>query len=198
MLKKGLQIVIVTLSLLVLCACDIEIGPARSSGEEHTYSYTMLYDENYHWHFATCEHTDQISGKAQHEFDEKYRCDCGYIKGHKVSGIFDISESGELNLANRFLCTGEKVIPSSIGGTSVTGINNSAFRGCDCLTSITIPDSVTSIGYEAFDGCEGLINIRFSGTKAQWWSVSGSFYCFKDVPASVVHCSDGDVELIHD
>ncbi len=35
---------------------------------------------------------------------------------------------------------------------SVTNIGDTAFSGCDSLTSVTIPDSVTSIGYYAFDG----------------------------------------------
>ncbi|MCC6227441.1 MAG: leucine-rich repeat domain-containing protein, partial [Microthrixaceae bacterium] len=40
-------------------------------------------------------------------------------------------------------------IPSTIGGTAVTTIGNSAFSG-NQLTSVTIPSSVTTIGDEAF------------------------------------------------
>ena len=42
---------------------------------------------------------------------------------------------------------------------SVTSIGNSAFNGCDGLTSITIPNSVTSIGVGAFNYCTGLTSI---------------------------------------
>ena len=35
-------------------------------------------------------------------------------------------------------------------GDSVTEIGEVAFKGCESLTSITIPNSVTSIGYRAF------------------------------------------------
>ena len=41
----------------------------------------------------------------------------------------------------------------------VMSIGQAAFANCDNLTSITIPDSVTSIGYFAFDGCSSLTSI---------------------------------------
>ena len=46
------------------------------------------------------------------------------------------------------------VIPSS-----VTSIGDSAFSGCNSLTSISIPDSVTSIGNSAFSYCSALTSI---------------------------------------
>lgn len=42
---------------------------------------------------------------------------------------------------------------------SVTSIGDSAFDGCDSLTSIIIPDSVTNIGDDAFRGTSGLTSI---------------------------------------
>ena len=48
-------------------------------------------------------------------------------------------------------------------GDSVTSIGKDAFRGCENLTSITIPESVTDIGDDAFLGCSGelIINSKF-------------------------------------
>lgn len=43
--------------------------------------------------------------------------------------------------------------------SSVTSINNEAFKGCSKLTAVTIPESVTSIGYEAFANCSSLTSI---------------------------------------
>ena len=55
--------------------------------------------------------------------------------------------------------TGSLTIPAMLGGYPVTGIGASAFRGCDGLTSVTIPDSVTSIGNVAFTDCSGLMDV---------------------------------------
>ncbi len=55
--------------------------------------------------------------------------------------------------------SGELVIPSTIMGYPVTRINASAFRYCDELTSVTIPDSVTYIGKNAFLSCYNLASI---------------------------------------
>lgn len=47
-------------------------------------------------------------------------------------------------------------------------IEEAAFKGCDDITSITIPGSVTSIGISAFSGCSDLtsITIPFVGAEA--------------------------------
>ena len=42
----------------------------------------------------------------------------------------------------------------------VTTIGNAAFQGCESLTSINIPNSVTTIGKQAFDGCGSLTSIN--------------------------------------
>ena len=51
------------------------------------------------------------------------------------------------------------VILPEYNGVKVTSIGETAFYGCNSLTSITIPDSVTSIGSNAFRGCSSLSNI---------------------------------------
>ena len=64
--------------------------------------------------------------------------------------------------------SGEVVIPESVEheGTaySVTSIGGWAFRYCDGLTSVTIPNSVTSIGNYAFQYCDGLTSVTIGNS----------------------------------
>lgn len=76
--------------------------------------------------------------------------DCGATKGLSIENGAVKSYSGSLT---------NVVIPSCYKGDTVMSIGNSAFWGCNGLTSITIPNSVTSIGEDAFYGCEMLSSI---------------------------------------
>ena len=50
---------------------------------------------------------------------------------------------------------------------SVTSIGNSAFSGCDALTSVTIPDSVTGIGKSAFYRCDALTSVTIENEEGK-------------------------------
>lgn len=76
-----------------------------------------------------------------------------------------------------------------------TSIGQCAFEYCSGLSSVTIGNSVTSIGTLAFDGCTNLTSISYTGTIAQWNSVSKGIQWHRSVPATVVHCTDGDAPI---
>ena len=51
---------------------------------------------------------------------------------------------------------GNVAIPSRLGNCEVSAIGNWAFRYCDKVTSVSIPEGVISIGESAFEGCSSL------------------------------------------
>ena len=79
--------------------------------------------------------------------------------------------------------------------TELKTIGRNAFHNCDSLTSVTIPDGVTTIWDWAFYQCSGLTSISYTGTIAQYNSISKGLAWNGGVPAKVVHCSDGDTSI---
>ena len=78
---------------------------------------------------------------------------------------------------------------------SVTSIGVGAFENCSGLSSITIPNSITSIGSYAFSGCSSLTSITYTGTIAQYNAITKGRSWHSGVPATVVHCTDGDASI---
>ena len=68
---------------------------------------------------------------------------------------------------------GTVIIPSTVEYNNktytVTGINVGAFKNCNELNSVTIPESVTSIYSDAFNGCSALTSVNMTnGVKKIW------------------------------
>ena len=91
--------------------------------------------------------------------------------------------------SNAFLdCTSLKSIKIPNG---VTEIESKVFVNCKALQSVTIPASVTQTYWYMFENCPALKDIYFTGTKAQWQSITNSeidedgYIAFLGVPASV-------------
>lgn len=80
-------------------------------------------------------------------------------------------------------------------GNGMQSIGIYAFYRCVSLTSIIIPNSVQEILAGAFQANSNLTNITYNGTKAQWRQVSLGAAWHLRVPATVVHCTDGDVAI---
>ena len=74
-------------------------------------------------------------------------------------------------------------------------IDYNTFVYCSSLSSITIPNSVTSIGNSAFAHCTSLTSVSYTGTIAQFKAISKDRYWHNNVPATVVHCTDGDTPI---
>lgn len=83
-------------------------------------------------------------------------------------------------------------------------IGKDAFKGCTSLTKITLPKDITGassgshihgIDTGAFAGCTSLADIYYEGTISDWAGVNQGSGWYKDVPASVIHCIDGDTAI---
>ena len=87
-------------------------------------------------------------------------------------------------------------ISSIIIGNGVTYIGQEAFAALgNNFTQVTIPNSVTSIRNSAFYNCRGLTSISYTGTIAQYNTITKGSNWRQNVPATVVHCTDGDAPI---
>ena len=142
---------------------DPEPDPPK---HEHTFDTKWTTDEIYHWHEATCEHTDFVSEKAEHIFENDICIICDYKKpvdpdpepptpeptkkGIQYSfngSTYTVIGLGEIDDYNI-------VIPRAYndgknGEASVTTISDRAFYNTN-ITSVILPDTITEIGEYAF------------------------------------------------
>ena len=141
-------------------------GNGTAGGGEHThahtYSDTWSQDATYHWHAATCEHTNEIKDKAEHNYVDGTCSVCGRVQmagaeslqyalsaDQKAYHVVGVGTEQKKNL----------VIPESYRDLPVTEIADEAFFGCTWLKSVVIPSSVTKIGEDAFSGCTSLQSV---------------------------------------
>ena len=81
-------------------------------------------------------------------------------------------------------------------GCELTTIGDYVFYACFGLKAIELPATVVNIGEFAFANCQSLASFSFLGTIEQWNAiVKGSDWHYQSTQLTVVHCSDGDVNL---
>lgn len=92
--KLSLIVFSIICTLLVACllAACVNVDNPDTDGHVHTFDAQWSYDADYHWHRATCEHVDEIDGKAEHSFDGDvclvcdYRKDAAHTVTYKANG----------------------------------------------------------------------------------------------------------------
>ena len=113
-----------------------------------------------------------------------YSDDKGVIKF--ISDVTNIGSGAFVNNHN---------LSSIIIPKSVINIEDHVFYDCLKLSSIIIPNNIINIGMECFADCRSLTSISYIGTMAQWNTITKEEDWHTGVPATVVHCSDGDAPL---
>ena len=138
------------------------------SATGHTYSEEWSYDETYHWHAATCEHTNEISDKAEHSGDNGVCLICGQ---NFTSNDLDFTLNDR---KTAYIVTGignytdtDILIPAEYKGLPVSEIAPNAFWGNTNITEISISENVTFIGNNAFQNCTNLKEISILGNEIE-------------------------------
>ena len=90
------------------------------------------------------------------------------VSAKMVSGTYEALEYSEnseyIEIVGCETDVTEVVIPEMINDKPVTKIVENAFKDCNDLTSITIPETITYIGTSAFWNCKNLDNIQMPDT----------------------------------
>ena len=177
--------------------CDEEISrtPQATDKLAHTYSDEWSFDNIYHWHAATCCDTGAINNKEEHILKDGICKICNAFVGTK--GLeYTLSADGTYYIVSDIgtATDTEIIIPPEHNGLPVTSIGDSAFYGCDSLTSIIIPNSIKEIGNYSFDYCSSLESIYYKGNIASWCGISGLNYLLNSDRTLYIN----DVELSGD
>ena len=97
----------------------------------------------------------------------------------------DSNMTATIKGVNKNKVTSELVIPETTtynGNTyAVVAIGDEAFKGCEGLVSVTIPNSITAIGKSAFGDCSSLLNVYISDI-ASWCNIK-----FGILPFDYIH-----------
>lgn len=105
---------------------------------------------------------------------------------------YSIKYVDEKNIAQLITYLNKEITEFHIKGNK---IRSNAFYNFTKLVSVTISPKVKEIGSYAFNGCSNLETIIFTGTISEWNNIILGLNWNRYVPAAVVICNDGEVNL---
>ena len=115
----------------------------KDKEDEHTHTFSEEWnkDANYHWHAATCEHTDQVDAKAEHNFGDDNVCDtCGYVKEAEICTHVDANKDHTCDSCGEAL--GEHKDADGDGKCEYCG------KDIPSVKSVTIDEGARTLGVE--------------------------------------------------
>ncbi|MCI8499809.1 MAG: leucine-rich repeat domain-containing protein [Clostridia bacterium] len=122
----------------LLCVLASAVGLAACGGSteggkphEHVFSSQWSHNETHHWHAATCEHTDEVKDKAEHDFANG-ECVCGYKLPDKTAALISFFEK---NFADKVF--GDKTVYAQ---TAYADEENDALKGITVVYTYEITE----------------------------------------------------------
>ena len=82
-------------------------------------------------------------------------------------------------------------------GIQLTGLPWDVFCYCESVSTIDIPKTITNFGDDVFFKMSSLNTINYAGTIAEWEKITKGEDWNWAVPASKIHCIDGDVDNVY-
>lgn len=79
-MKRFVSIIAITLLALSMGILPIGCSSAEEYSHKHTFFDEWESDSTYHWHEASCVHSEEIDGKGKHTFVGQVCSVCGYSK----------------------------------------------------------------------------------------------------------------------
>ena len=103
---------------------------------------------------------------------------------------------GKANPTNRtYIKIKSEVLDRRDNAWTIASIEANAFKDFKTVNTVIIPASIIEIGNSAFSGCENLTTIVFEGTTEQWNTIKlGQDWNYK-VPATHIQCLDGIITI---
>ncbi len=131
---------------------------------KHTFADEWSKDETYHWYASTCGHSE-AEEKIAHDFENGVckECQINYCAQGLEYYIYDNEDAYTVTGIGTCLDENLTIYPEH-NGKPVIRIGWSAFRNCNNLRSVLIPDSVKEIHNFAFQGCSQLEKIELPAT----------------------------------
>lgn len=134
-----------------------------SKKHEHKYTATIIEptcsSQGYTEHVCSCgkKYKDNYVESVDHKLNDDNVCSfCGKSASEGLS--FSLEENGYALTGVGTCKDTDIIIPKTYNGSPVIAVN-AAFKECNNLTSVTIPDSVLYIGNFAFKDCDWLTSI---------------------------------------